>query len=211
MTAETERLGSLPPAAATGTPARPVAVVIGGSCGAIDALLKILSPLPSGYPLPLFVVVHVPPDRKSGLPELFAARLRLTVKEVEDKEPIRAGTVYFAAPDYHTLIDPELCLSLSCDAPVLFSRPSIDVLFESAADVYGDGLVGVILTGASADGAQGLRAICQAGGVALVQAPESAEASAMPRAALEACPSARALSLEDIAETLKSCKGEFMR
>lgn len=179
-------------------------VVIGASVGAIEALSVILPALPAGYPLAVLVVVHVPPDRKSLLADLFSSRCRLTVKEAEDKEPIETGTIYFAAPDYHLLVEPDFRLSLSSDEPVRYSRPSIDVLFESAADALGDRVTGVILTGANNDGARGLRAICDAGGLALVQQPGTAEGKAMPQSALAACPEARALSLEEIAAALNA-------
>lgn len=179
------------------------AIVLGASAGAVEALFLLLPTLPRGYALPLLVVVHSPPDQKSVLAELFQTRCQIEVKEAEDKEPIRAGTIYFAPPNYHLLVEPDRRLSLSSDAPVLFSRPSIDVLFESAADVYGPALAGIILTGASSDGARGLQAVCEAGGIALVQSPESAHAPAMPVAALAASPSACVLSLEQMAEFLQ--------
>ena len=149
------------------------------------------------------VVVHVPPDKRSVLPELFQAKCRLPVREAEDKEPISGGTIYFAPPDYHLLVEVDKSLSLSSDEPVLFSRPSIDVLFESAADAYGAALIGIVLTGANQDGAKGMRAVVEAGGIALVQSPESAFASAMPEAAIEMCPSARVMSLDAIAAYLQ--------
>jgi len=124
------------------------------------------------------------------------------VREAEDKEPLEAGTVYFAPPDYHLLVELDRRLSLSSEEPVLYSRPSIDVLFESAADAYGSGLVGVVLTGANSDGARGLRAVRDAGGVALVQRPDQAQVAAMPQAALDACPGAVPLSLDEIASFL---------
>lgn len=182
----------------------PAAVVIGASVGAIEALSLLLPALPAAYPLPVLVVVHVPADRKTALAELFAPRCQIGVKEAEDKEVIGAGMVYFAPPDYHLLVEPDFTLSLSSDEPVLFSRPAIDVLFQSAADAYGDNLIGVVLTGASSDGAQGLRAIREAGGMALVQTPATAEGETMPRAALAACPDARSLSLEEIAMALRT-------
>lgn len=180
------------------------AVVIGASVGAIEALSVLLPALPADYTLPVLVVVHVPPERKSALAGLFAERCQIAVKEAEDKEPISAGTVYFAPPDYHLLVESDFTLSLSSDEPVLYSRPAIDVLFESAADAYGSNLTGVVLTGGSSDGAAGLRAICEGGGTALVQDPESAEGEIMPRAALAACSGARMLSLAQIAASLKS-------
>jgi two-component system chemotaxis response regulator CheB len=182
--------------------ANPSAIVIGASVGAIEALSVILPALPADFPQPVIVVVHVPPDKKSLLAELFASRCRLRVKEAEDKELIAAGTIYFAPPDYHLLVEPDFRLSLSSDEPVRYSRPAIDVLFESAADAFGDSLTAVVLTGANSDGAKGLRAICDAGGKALVQTPASAEGKAMPMAALQLCPEARPLSLAEISTAL---------
>jgi len=187
------------------------AIVIGASAGAVDALLQILPVLPKNYVLPLMIVVHLRPDSESTLAGLLAARCQIAVKEAEDKEPIRAGTAYLAPPNYHLLVEPDFRLSLSSDEPVLFSRPSIDVLFESAADAYGSEVAGVILTGGNSDGARGLQAIEAAGGVLLVQTPSSASTSAMPQAALQACPSARALSLPEIADVLKTELSEGIR
>lgn len=182
---------------------RAEAIVVGASAGAIDALSALLPTLPRDYPLPLMVVVHVPPDKHSVLAELFQAKCQVNVREAEDKEPIVVSTVYFAPPDYHLLVELDKRLSLSSDEPVSYSRPSIDVLFESAADAYGPGLIGVVLTGANSDGARGLRAIRDAGGTALVQDPDRAQAREMPRSALEACPGARTMSLEEIAAYLR--------
>ncbi len=181
----------------------PEAVVIGASAGALEALSIILPALPADFRLPILVVVHVPPDRRSIMADLFRSKCQLLVRESEDKEPIRGGTIYFAPPDYHLLVEVDRSLSLSSDEPVLFSRPSIDVLFESAADAYGPGLIAIVLTGANQDGANGLRAVGEAGGTALVQNPDDAFASAMPEAARNMCPSARVLSLEAIAQYLK--------
>ena len=182
----------------------PSAIVIGASVGAIDALMKILPALPKGYWPAILVVVHVPPDRKSLLASLFGERCAIPVKEADDKESVQAGTIYFAPPNYHLLVEPDFTLSLSIDEPVHYSRPSVDVLFESAADAYGDALVGVILTGANQDGADGLRAVWEAGGQALVQNPATAEGTAMPLAAMAACPGAQVFPLEEIAAILKS-------
>lgn len=179
------------------------AVVIGASAGAIQALSRLLPALAADYPLPVLVVVHVPPDR-SDLAPLFQSKCRVVVKEAEDKEPILPGVVYFGPPDYHLLVEADRTVSLSVDEPVLYSRPSIDVLFESAADIYGPDLVGVILTGANEDGAEGLRAVSAAGGVALVENPAEAFAPAMPSAALDRCGEARAMSLDEIAAYLAS-------
>lgn len=175
------------------------AVVIGASAGAIDALRDILPRLPAKFGAAVIAVVHVPPDQPSLLHTLFSGSCKVEVKEAEDKEPLRPGVVYFAAPNYHLLVDDGPCLSLSCDPPVMFSRPSIDVLFESASDVFGDRLVGIVLTGANTDGAIGLSKICAAGGIGLVQDPTTAYSDTMPRAALKACSAAKAMTLAEIA------------
>ncbi len=182
------------------------AVVIGASAGAVEALLFLLPALPADFALPVMVVVHMPPGNRSILPEIFQAKCRLPVKEAEDKEPIRGGTVYFAPPDYHLLVEMEHSFSLSSEEPVLYSRPSIDVLFESAADAYGPGLIAIVLTGANHDGAGGLKAIAQAGGIAIVQDPKRATASAMPEAAIAACPEAQVMSLAEIAGFLQEVR-----
>lgn len=179
------------------------AIVIGASAGALEALSAILPALPEDFALPIMVVVHLPPHRDSALAELFRAKCRVCVKEAEDKEPIVPGTIYFAPPDYHLLVEADHSLALSSDEPVLFSRPAIDVLFESAADAYGDGLVGVVLTGANSDGARGLKAIADAGGRALVQSPRGAFSATMPEAAIEAVPGALIIPLERIAACLQ--------
>lgn len=186
------------------------AVVIGASAGAVQALLTLLPALPADFPLPVLIVVHVPPDRANALAPLLQSKCRLRVKEAEDKEPISGGVVYLAPSDYHLLVEAGDSLALaagdslalSTDEPVNYSRPSIDVLFESAADAYGDGLVGIILTGANHDGAAGLKAVGAAGGVTVVEDPAAAQASAMPRAALEACPDAAIMTLDAIASYL---------
>ena len=180
----------------------PAAVVLGASAGALEALSAILPSLPAEYPLPVLAVVHQPPDKESILAGLLGAKSRVRVREAEDKEPIEPGTVYLAPPDYHLLVERDGQLSLSSDEPVHFSRPSIDVLFESAADAYGAGLVAAVLSGANQDGAQGLRSVSEAGGIALVQRPDTAFVAAMPSAALAACPSARSLTLQEIADYL---------
>jgi two-component system, chemotaxis family, protein-glutamate methylesterase/glutaminase len=180
------------------------AIVIGASAGAIQALSRILPELPADYPIPVLVVVHIPADRADLLAPLFQARCRLVVKEAEDKEPILPGLIYFGASDYHLLVESDRSVSLSVDEPVLYSRPSIDVLFESAADAYGPALVGVILTGANEDGAEGLRAVAEAGGVTLVEDPAEAFAPVMPSAALARCAAARSMSLDAISAYLVS-------
>ncbi len=186
------------------TPSPAEAIVIGASAGALEALSAILPKLPRNFGLPILVVVHVPPDRHSLLAELLRAKCLVAVKEAEDKEPIVGGTVYVAPPDYHLLVEVERTLALSCDEPVLFSRPSIDVLFESAADAYGPALLAIVLTGANQDGARGLRAVVACGGTALVQDPAGAFAPAMPEAAIHSVPGALVMSLDEIAITLQT-------
>lgn len=184
------------------SPAQIKAVAIGASAGAVQALQTILPALPADYRLPVLVVVHVPPDRANQLVPLLQSRCEMAVKEAEDKEPVLSGVIYFAPSDYHLLVETDESLALSTDEAVNYSRPSIDVLFESAADAYGEGLVGVVLTGANHDGAAGLKAIVDAGGLAIVEDPTGAYATAMPRSALEACPSAMIMNLDAIASYL---------
>lgn len=159
------------------------AVVIGASAGGIDALEEILPHLPRNYPLPIVIVLHIPGDQPSFLTELFTSRTLLQVTDAAEKEILQAGTIYFAPPGYHLLIEPDLTFSLSQEQPVLFSRPSINVLFESAANAFGKNLVGILLTGANHDGATGLKQIHDAGGLALIQDPETAQVQSMPAAA----------------------------
>jgi len=183
---------------------RPHAILIGASAGAVQALLAILPALPASFALPVLVVVHIPADRDNMLVPLLQSKCRITVKEAEDKEPIEGGVVYFAPSDYHLLVEADHSLSLSTDEHVNYSRPSIDVLFETAADAFGADLVGVILTGANHDGATGLRTVQAAGGVAIVQDRAEAYATAMPDAALQACPSAHVMSINAITTYLTS-------
>lgn len=175
------------------------AIVIGGSAGGLAALSTVLSALPADFQLPIAAVLHVPPTRRALLAEVLAMRCALAVREAEDKEPILPATVYVAPPDYHLLIEKTRTFSLSVDDPVNYSRPAIDVLFESAAHAYGKGAAGVILTGASADGALGLLRIFEAGGTAIVQSLESAAMRAMPEAAQRFVPEAHVVPLEQLA------------
>jgi two-component system chemotaxis response regulator CheB len=179
------------------------AVVIGGSAGAVTALGSVLSELPASFP-PVLVVLHIPSTSPSLLVDVFAPHCRMRVCEPEAFERIEWGSVYFAPPDYHLLVERDRRCSLSIEPAVRFSRPSVDVLFGSAAAAYRSGLAAVVLTGASDDGAEGLRAVHAAGGIAIVQEPASAEAPTMPKAALAAVPSARVVRLSEIARHLLS-------
>jgi len=178
------------------------AIVMGGSSGALEALSTLLPALPAHCPISVAIVVHLPPTRPSHLAEVLAARTVLPLREAEDKEPIAAGTVYLAPPNYHLLVERTKSFALSADEAVLFSRPAIDVLFESAADAYGERLAGIVLTGASADGARGLSAVKRRGGIAIVQTPDGAVAPEMPRAALSMVAADHVLSLPDLATLL---------
>lgn len=173
------------------------AVVVGASAGGVKALQSILPRL-ARCRVPVLVVVHLPPRRKSLLAELFAPYCEGTVREPVDKEPVTPG-IWFAAPDYHLMVERERTFSLTLDPPVWFSRPSIDVLFESAAFVYGPGLLALVLTGANADGAAGAKAVRDAGGTVAVEAPELAEVPTMPRAAIAAAAPQFVGSLDEVA------------
>jgi two-component system chemotaxis response regulator CheB len=179
------------------------AIVIGGSAGSVTALLAILPPLPASFP-PVLIVVHVLASSPSLLTQVFAPVCTMHVSEPEGGEAIAPGVIYFAPADYHLLVEPDRRCSLSIEPPVHYSRPAIDVLFETAARAYGPGLVGVVLTGASRDGADGLAAIKKAGGRAIVQEPASSEVRVMPAAALAAVPDARVVPLHQISKELLS-------
>ncbi|MDT4953898.1 MAG: two-component system, chemotaxis family, protein-glutamate methylesterase/glutaminase [Acidobacteriota bacterium] len=176
-------------------------VVIGASYGGLSALQILLSELSPEFPLPVVIVQHRRKDGDDGLCEYLRKRSRLPFIEPNDKEKVEPGCVYLAPRDYHLLIEKSI-FALSTESPVGFARPSIDVLFESAADVYHERIIGVILTGANRDGARGLAKIKSFGGMALVQDPESAESPAMPEAAISATAVDRILPLPEIAPFL---------
>jgi len=178
------------------------AIVAGGSAGALGVLGSVLPVLPAGFSIPVAVVLHVLPGKPSYLAGVLAARCSLAVKEAEDKELLTPGTIYLAPPNYHLLIEKDHSLSLSVDEPVHYSRPSIDVLFESAADAYGEALAAVLLTGANKDGARGLARIKAAGGTTVVQSPETALMRMMPDAALRLAQPDRVLPPEEIGSFL---------
>ncbi len=181
-------------------------MVIGASAGGVEALSVLLPALPVGTAQPFFIVLHLPRDRPSVLVEVFRPRCALYVEEAEDKIPVQPGTIYFAPADYHLLVDKGPQLALSTDEPIHFSRPSIDVLFESAADRYRDRLLGIILTGANEDGTNGLAAVHRAGGVTVVQDPGSAQSPFMAESALSRTPVNYVLSLAGIAALLTTLK-----
>jgi two-component system chemotaxis response regulator CheB len=179
-------------------------IVIGASAGGIEALSILLPALPEGLRAAVLIVLHLPRERPSLLVEIFQPKCVLPVQEAQDKEPVARGSVYFAPPDYHLLVDEGPRLALSADELVHYSRPSIDVLFESAAQWYRQRLLGIILTGANEDGAAGLAAVHQAGGTTIVQQPETAHASVMVESALKRSPVDMVLTLEEIAGLLRT-------
>ena len=183
-------------------------VVIGVSAGGLFALRTLVAALPAEFEITLAVVQHRSRDSEL-LCELLQECAPLVVGEANDKEPILPGHVYVGPPDYHLLVEPGYCV-LSTDEPVRFSRPSVDVMFLSAADAYSPDVVGVVLTGANGDGSRGLRSIVDRGGYAVVQDPATAEVAVMPQQALKAVPTARVLPLEEIAPHLASIRGRRM-
>jgi two-component system chemotaxis response regulator CheB len=174
-------------------------VAIGASAGGVGAIGTLLEALPRDFPAAIAVVLHIPPDRNSLLPGLFAPRCALPVKEVEDKESITPGVVYLAAPDYHMLVEPDRSFALSQDEAVHFSRPSIDLLLESAAAAYRERLLGIVLTGGSPDGAAGLKCVREAHGRAWVQDPDNADARTMPASAIAHAGADRIMTMESLA------------
>jgi two-component system chemotaxis response regulator CheB len=176
-------------------------VAIGTSLGGFHALKTILGALPRDFPLPLGVVQHRSHEDSEALAPLLAAHTQLPVVEVDDKDEIKDGKVYVCPPNYHLLID-DRHFALSADAQVLHARPSIDVFFESAAEAFGDGVIGVLLTGMSKDGTAGLAKIKEHGGIIVVQDPKEAEGRVMPEAAISSLAVDKILPLAEIAPFL---------
>lgn len=179
------------------------AVVIGASAGGLKALFAVLAPLPAEFSLPVVIAQHVHPTQGSCLAELLDRETSFRVKEAEDKEAVQPGFVYVAPPNYHLLVERGGTLSLSIDDKVNFSRPSIDVLFESAAHAWAPGLIGIILTGANCDGAQGLRLIRELGGLTIAQDPATAVHPFMPQAAIDAGAACEVLPISEISKRLE--------
>lgn len=181
--------------------------IVGVSTGGVKALQRLLGPLPADFPLPLLVVQHISADAGDGLARLLDQQCQLTVLEADSGAQMRAGCVHLAPANYHLMVESGGRLALSTDAPVSYARPSVDVLFESAADAFGAAVIGVILTGANHDGSRGLKAVKQAGGIAIVQDPEEAEARDMPRAAIAATRVDHVLPLDEISALLAQLAG----
>lgn len=180
-------------------------ILIGGSAGAIPVLVEILPLLADALVTPIVIAMHLPPE-PSRLSNVLREVSRRDVREAEDKEPLAPSTIFLAPPNYHVLVERNLTLALSVDEPVQYSRPSIDVLFESAADALGPGVVAVVLSGANDDGARGLERIRRAGGIAIVQDPTTAAISTMPLAALASTGNtAHVVRPEELPDLLLAC------
>lgn len=178
------------------------AFLIGGSAGSLEVLLKVLPDLDSHLPFPIIIVLHRKPGKDSILTDLLAAKTQLHVKEIEEKEKIKPSTIYIAPPNYHLLVERNGTFSLDASEKVNFSRPSIDVSFESAADTFKQGLFCLLLSGANSDGTEGLLKVKKTGGTILVQEPSSAVVSYMPEAALAQMEVDEVLKPEEMANYL---------
>ncbi len=184
------------------------AIVIGASFGGMEAIKTVLAGLPATVDIPVIVVLHIGSNKINTYLTLLNSNTNFKVKEAEEKEIIKAKTVYFAPPNYHLQIEKNSTLSLSTDKKVNFSRPSIDVLFETAAWSFKNELLGILLTGSNSDGADGLKSIKNYGGITMVENPETAFAPNMPRAAIELFNPDYIVNLEDIAEKITQLCGQ---
>ena len=178
------------------------AIAIGSSAGGLNALKRLLPALPEDLPASLFVVQHISPLSDNYMARFLDNISKIRIKEADEKEEIRPGTAYIAPPNYHLLIEEDHTLALSVEEKVNYSRPSIDVTFETAAYAYGSKLIGIVLTGANSDGAEGLLKIKESGGYTIVQDPDEAEHNVMPRSAIDLVHPHEILSLQGIIERL---------
>ncbi|MBI4649358.1 MAG: chemotaxis protein CheB [Bacteroidia bacterium] len=174
-------------------------IVIGISAGGMEILRRFLPLFPSDFPVPIVIVQHFHPNQGEFFIKYLDSCCNMNILEASDKEMIKKGNIYFAPPNYHLLIEENYTFSLNVDAKVNFSRPSIDVLFYSAADAYSSSLIGIIMTGANDDGSRGIRYIKERGGVTIVQDPDTAEVFTMPLAAVESSKIDYILPVENIA------------
>jgi two-component system chemotaxis response regulator CheB len=184
----------------------PEIVVIGGSAGSLEPLMQVIAALPADFTTPIAIVIHLLPTQPSHLASVLGRHTTRRVCEAEDKEPLEPNTVYVAPPNYHMLAERGHTIALSVDELVNYSRPSIDVLFESAAAAFGKRTIGVLLSGSNADGAEGLERIANAGGFALVQSPASAVQPTMPQAALQRLPTAGVYAPSELAGAIARLK-----
>lgn len=178
------------------------AIVMGASAGGLNAFSEILSQIPSDYTLPIIIVQHLSPDSNSFLAEHINKICALNVVEALDKMAIETGHVYVSPPGYHMLIEPNKTISLSLDPPINYSRPSIDLLFETASETYKEALICILMTGANNDGSSGMKKAYDMGGACIVQNPKTSENPTMPQSALDLGIKANVLSLKEIATFL---------
>jgi two-component system chemotaxis response regulator CheB len=178
------------------------AIVLGVSSGGMNALKIIFAALPANFSMPIIIVQHVGANSDSQWIQLLNEKSNLHLKEADEKETIEKGKVYFAPPNYHLLIEKDKSFSLTIDERVNFARPSIDVLFETAAEAYKKKLIGIVLTGSNSDGTKGIKRIKECGGLAIIQDPKTAESAYMPTSAIDAIKADYILSLEDIVQLL---------
>jgi two-component system chemotaxis response regulator CheB len=162
-------------------------VVIGCSAGGFALVFDIIAKLPKNFPLPVIVVIHRSRKHKSSIEEILNTKSKAMVKVASEKDQLKKGNVYFAPSDYHLLLEPDGSLTLDSSEPVMFSRPSIDVTFQSVADVYNEQVIAILLSGANSDGAEGICYIHQKQGFTVIQNPDSAEVRTMPEAAINRC------------------------
>lgn len=179
------------------------AIVLGASSGGVEALATLLPDLGGRLPIPVMIVIHLSPETDSFFAAHYQAICEMRIRVAEDKESVAESTVYFAPPGYHLLVEDENSLALSLEDRVNYARPSIDVLFESAAEIYQDRLIGIILTGANGDGALGLKRIQELGGLTIVQDPASAAVDIMPLASLQLMTPDHVVPLDQLGEMLK--------
>jgi len=177
-------------------------IVIGVSAGGTDALCEILTTLPASFPLPIVIVQHLHPEQNGYMLEHLKQIWQINVEEAIDKSAIKKGNIYFAPPNYHLLIEDENTFALSVDEKVCYARPSVDVLFKSAADVYGESILAIILTGANSDGTEGIKYIKKKGGMAIAQDPKDAYSSLMPQSAIDTGKIDKVLTLSKISNIL---------
>lgn len=180
------------------------AIVIGSSAGGLNALKVLFRGLDKLFNIPLIIVQHISADSENYLIQILNDIRKLQVKEADEKEQPMPGMAYLAPPNYHLLLEPDRTFTLTIDERVNYARPSIDVLFETAAEAYKEKLIGIILTGANSDGSKGLRKIKEFGGLAIVQDPETAEVESMPRAAIQATMTDHIIPLDEIAAFLNA-------
>ena len=178
------------------------AIVIGTSAGGLDAISKLFHQLPVNYPIPIIVIQHRAKDQRELLEEVLQSKCKIVIKQADEKEMIKGGFAYIAPPGYHLLIEQDRSFSLSSDDLVSFSKPSIDVLFETAAEVFKENLIGLILTGANSDGAAGIMAIKKFKGLTIAQSPKEAQYPYMPQSSIETGAVEHVWTLKEIQEFL---------